>query len=123
MAIDGDSWKLQATAEAPLWLKDKERSLSPVLFCLDSEYAANATQGASQVHTSRNVQIRVEKDKQLCTSRRSSTVTPGRWVQVLRVLSYWRLSVPHLDGGNGLIRQKRAKVNHWLPKVHCNSLA
>ena len=38
---------------------DTERSLSPVLFCLDSEYAANATQGTSQVHK------KIERGKQL----------------------------------------------------------
>ena len=45
MGADGHSnntgpGELQAVAEALLWLKDTERSLSPVLFCLDSEYAA-----------------------------------------------------------------------------------
>ncbi len=53
MGADGHSkntGELQAVAEALLWLKDTERSLSPVLFCLDSEYAANAIQGTSQVH-------------------------------------------------------------------------
>ena len=53
-------------AEALLWLKDKdsERSFSPVLFCLDSEYAANATQGpgTSQVHKNA---VLIEKGKQL----------------------------------------------------------
>ena len=55
MGADGHSnntGELQAIAEALLWLKDTERSLSPVLFCLDSEgggcidseYAANAIQ-------------------------------------------------------------------------------
>ncbi len=43
MGADGHSnntlaGELQAVAEALLWLKDTERSLSPVLFCLDSEY-------------------------------------------------------------------------------------
>jgi hypothetical protein len=40
-ASDGHSnntGELRAIAEALLWLKDTERSLSPVLFCLDSEY-------------------------------------------------------------------------------------
>ncbi len=51
MGADGHSnntGELQAVAEALFWfkLKDTERSLSPVLFCLDSEYAANAIQGA-----------------------------------------------------------------------------
>ena len=38
--------------------------MSPVLFsgCLDSEYAANATQGASQVHKNA---VQIEKGKQL----------------------------------------------------------
>ncbi len=56
--------ELQAIAEALLWLKDTERSLSPVLFCLDSEYAANATQGpgTSQVHKNA---VLIEKGKQL----------------------------------------------------------
>ncbi len=66
MVADGHSsntGELQAIAEALLcqWLKDRdtERGLqvaadSPVLFCLDSEYAAtlesSAIQGTSQVH-------------------------------------------------------------------------
>ena len=53
--------ELQAVAEALLWLKDTERS-SPVLFCLDSEYAANAIQGTSQVHKSA---VLIEKGEQL----------------------------------------------------------
>ena len=52
----------QATGEALLWLKDTERSLSPVLSCLDSEYAANAIQGTSQVHKNA---VLIEKGKQL----------------------------------------------------------
>jgi hypothetical protein len=54
----------QAIAEALLWLKDTERSfkLSPVLFCLGSEYAANAIQGTSQVHKNA---VLIEKGKQL----------------------------------------------------------
>jgi ribonuclease HI len=52
--------ELQAVAEALLWLKDTERSLSPVLFCLDSEYAANAIQGTSQVHKNA---VLIEKGK------------------------------------------------------------
>ena len=65
MGADGHSnntAELQAIAEALLWLKDTERSLSPVLFCLDSEYAANATQGTSQVHKDA---VQIEKGKQL----------------------------------------------------------
>ena len=65
MGADGHSdktWELQAVAEALLWLKDTERSLSPVLSCLDSEYAANAIQGTSQVHKNA---VRIEKGKQL----------------------------------------------------------
>ena len=69
MGADGHSnntGELQAIAEAPLWLKDTERSLWPVLFCLDSEYAANATQGTSQgpgrVHKNA---VLIEKGKQL----------------------------------------------------------
>ena len=67
MGADGhwhsnNTGELQAVAEALLWLKDTERSLSPVLFCLDSEYAANATQGASQVHKNA---VQIEKGKQL----------------------------------------------------------
>jgi hypothetical protein len=41
MGADGHSnntGELQAVAEALLWLKDTERSLSPVLFCLDSKF-------------------------------------------------------------------------------------
>ena len=63
MGADGHSnntAELQAIAEALLWLKDTERSLSS---CLDSEYAANATQGASQVH--KNGAVQIEKGKQL----------------------------------------------------------
>jgi hypothetical protein len=52
----------QSALRGLLWLKDKERSLSPVLFCLDSEYAANATQGISQVHKNA---VLIEKSKQL----------------------------------------------------------
>jgi ribonuclease HI len=65
MGADGHSnntGELQAVAEALLWLKDTERSLSPVLFCLDSEYAANAIQGTSQVHKSA---VLIEKGTQL----------------------------------------------------------
>jgi ribonuclease HI len=67
MGADGHSnntAELQAIAEALLWLKDTERSLSesPVLFCLDSEYAANAIQGTSQVHKNA---VQIEKGKQL----------------------------------------------------------
>ena len=65
MGADGHSnntGELQAVAEALLWLKDTERSLSPVLFCLDSEYAANAIQGTSQVHKNA---VLIEKGKQL----------------------------------------------------------
>ena len=56
--------ELQAVAEALLWLKDTERSLSesPVLFCLDSEYAASAIQGTSQVHKNA---VLIEKARQL----------------------------------------------------------
>ncbi len=43
-------------------MKDTERSLSPVLFCLDSEYAASAIQGTSQVHKNA---VLIEKGKQL----------------------------------------------------------
>jgi ribonuclease HI len=65
MGADGHSnntGELQAIAAALLWLKDTERSLSPVLFCLDSEYAANAIQGSSQVHKNA---VQIEKGKQL----------------------------------------------------------
>ena len=65
MGADGHSnntGELQATAEALFWLKDTEVSLSPVLFCLDSEYAASATQGTSQVHKNA---VLIEKGKQL----------------------------------------------------------
>ena len=64
MGADGHSnntGELQAAAEALLWLKDTERSWSPVLFCLDSEYAANAIQGTSQVHKNA---VLIEKGKQ-----------------------------------------------------------
>ncbi len=72
MGADGHSnntGELQAAAEALLlWLKDTERSLSPVLrvrlLCLDSEYAANAIQGTSQAHKSAVLRL-IEKDKQL----------------------------------------------------------
>ena len=62
MGADGHSnntAELQAIAEALLWLKDTERSLSS---CLDSEYAANAIQGTSQVHKNA---VQIEKGKQL----------------------------------------------------------
>ena len=65
MGADGHSnntGKLQAIAEALLWLKDTERSWSPVLFCLGSEYAANDIQGTSQVHKNA---VQIEKGKQL----------------------------------------------------------
>ncbi len=69
MGADGHSNNLlntgelhwQAAAAALLWLKGTERSLSPVLFCLDSEYAANAIQGTSQVHQS---------DSERCANRK-----------------------------------------------------
>ncbi len=67
MGADGhpnNTGELQAVAEALLWLKDTERSFSPVLFCLDSEYAANAIQGISQVHNLNNA-VLIEKAKQL----------------------------------------------------------
>ncbi len=63
----GSSGQNFAQAEALLWLKGTERSLSPVLFCLDSEYAANAIQGTtgtgSQVHQS--ALLLIERGKQL----------------------------------------------------------
>ncbi len=65
MGADGHSnntGELQAAAEALLWLKYTERSFSPVLFCLDSEYAANATQGTSQVHKNA---VLIEKARKL----------------------------------------------------------
>ncbi len=58
----GGSASGQATAEARPWFKDIERSLSPVLFCLDPEYAANAIQGTSQVHKGA---VLIEKGTQL----------------------------------------------------------
>ena len=64
--LSNNTGELQAIAEALLWLKDTKRSLSPVLFCLDSEYAANAIQGASQVHKNA---VQIEKGKQLYLSR------------------------------------------------------
>jgi hypothetical protein len=69
MGADGHSNNTEelqalATAEALLWLKGTlaERSLSPVLFCLDSEYAANAIKGTSQVQKNA---VLVEKGEQL----------------------------------------------------------
>ncbi len=62
--------ELRAIAEALLWLKDtlaeRSLSLSRVLLCpcLDSEYAANATQGTSQVHESA-VPVQIEKGMEL----------------------------------------------------------
>jgi hypothetical protein len=67
MGADGHSnntGELEGIAEAVLcqWLKDTERSLSesPVLFCLDSEYAANAIQRTSQVNA-----VLIDEGKQL----------------------------------------------------------
>jgi hypothetical protein len=76
MGADGHSNNtggLLAIAEALLcqWLKDTERSLSPVLrlFCLDSEYAANATVAlkgpARCIRTLCRTRL-IEKGKQLC---------------------------------------------------------
>ena len=64
MGADGHSnntAELQAIAEALLWLKDTERGLSPVLFCLDSEYAASAVKGPARCI------------KTLCKSKRASS--------------------------------------------------
>ena len=54
------------------------RYYTVVLFCLDSEYAANAHQGTSHVHKNA---VLIEKGRQLHLEE--ALTPPGRWVQVL----------------------------------------